>query len=129
MHKRTAYTLRTVLIMFLFAAVGNADQIYELAYSDSDDSWLARSVGSEANAVPAIGSAMTSTTYDGDPRIYYVGDDNMIQELAYSGGNWLARSVGSEAKAVPAIGSAMTSTTYDGDPRIYYFGIPKEIKG
>lgn len=47
------------------------------------------------NAV--AGSALTSTLLDGNPRVYYLGSNNHVYELAWWGGNWHPRDVTGDA--------------------------------
>jgi len=68
------------------------------------------------------GTALTSTTYNGDPRVYYESSDGQIHELALWGDNkWHHLVVTTAAGGPRAHGAtALTSTTYNGDPRVYY---------
>ena len=77
-----------------------------------------------AGGQPAVAeSALTSTIDNGNPRVYYLGGNNDVYELAWSGSNWNASDVTKAAGGTPAgAGSALTSTIYSGNPRVYYFG-------
>ena len=105
--------------------VGNDNHVYELAWSRDDDHWYQRDVTGDAGGQPAMaGSALTSTLLDGNPRVYYVGNDNHVYELAWSrdDDHWYLRDVTGEAGGLAVAGSALTSTLLDGNPRVYYVG-------
>ena len=41
-----------------------------------------------AGTAPGFHAALTSTTYNGEPRVYYESGDGQVHELAFWGGNW-----------------------------------------
>lgn len=105
--------------------IGDDDNmVRELAWRDN--SWHYKPVGSDAVARfshdtpgPAIGR-LTSTTFDGNPRVYYVGLDQMIHELACYGDKWYYRPIGDEACADPVDEWSLTSTKdVSDDYRVY----------
>lgn len=56
-----------------------------------------------AMAPPAtVGSALVSTSYKGEPRVYYFADDYHIHELAWWGGSWHHKDIFAESQAPPA---------------------------
>jgi len=75
------------------------------------------------SAVPAAkGSSITSVEHAGAPHIYYIGEDNMVQEILWTGSNWAYSNTGEKANAEPAAkGSSITSVEHAG-PHIYYIG-------
>ena len=102
--------------------VGGDNQIHELALW-GDNKWHHLVVTTAAGGPPAEPyTPLTSTTYKGDPRVYYVGGDNQIHELALWGDNKWHHLAVSTAAGGPSVvsGTALTSTTYNGDPRVYY---------
>src|SRR5271166_2617433 len=75
----------------------------------------------------AAGSALTSTTLGGNPRVYYLGDDRQVHELAWNPG-WQHNAVTAGTDAPPAAaGSALTATTLGGNPRVYYLGDDRQV--
>ena len=97
-------------------------QIHELALW-GDNTWHHLVVTTVAGGPPAAAAtALTSTTYNGDPRVYYESGDGQIHELALWGDNtWHHLVVTTAAGGPPAAAAtALTSTTYNGDPRVYY---------
>jgi alpha-L-fucosidase len=124
--------------------LGADKQIHELAWFKDDPQgpgalgkWHYRPVGQEAGAVPAAaGSALAGfgVGTDLDPRVYYLGADNQVHELAWFNdtpqgpsalGRWHYRAVGQEVQAPKAdVGSALAGfgVGTDLDPRVYYLG-------
>jgi hypothetical protein len=75
------------------------------------------------DAEAAAKSTLTSITFNGDPRVYYINPYNRVHELAWWGSNWHCMIMKAPADAPNAkAGKALTSTTLGGDPRIYYLG-------
>ncbi len=108
--------------------LGNDNHVYELAWHNNENLWYHRDVTADAGGQPAAaGGALTSTTLDGNnPRVYYLGNDNHVYELAWHNNEnlWYHRDVTADAGGQPAAaGSALTSTTLDSNnPRVYYLG-------
>jgi hypothetical protein len=93
--------------------------VHELAWWGNN--WHYRPVGADAHAVPVRqASDLTSTLLNGDPRVYYIGTDNMVHELAWWGNSWHYRPVGADAHAASVRIGSLTSTLLNGDPRVYY---------
>jgi len=109
------------------------NNVIELAWHHNDNHWYWRIVTNDAKPVDvgtsinqaAPGSSLTSTTLDGNPRVYYLDANNHVNELAWHSNDntWYGRDVTNDAKPSAhqaAPGSSLTSTTLGGDPRVYY---------
>lgn len=76
-----------------------------------------------AAAPIAADSPLAATTFNGEPRIYYLSaNGRRVQELAWYSGQWHYRDVAAAAGAPPAAaGSVLVATSItNGDPRVYY---------
>jgi LPS sulfotransferase NodH len=63
----------------------------------------------------------STTTVDGNPRVYYQAPDRSIWELAWMGDKWAAFGASASVGARADLGSSLASTrTVDGNPRVYY---------
>lgn len=102
--------------------IGQDKDVHELAWNGG---WTYRDLNSDLASkniyAPPACCGIAATTFYGDPRVYYCGNDNMIHELAWWGNDWHYRPIGSEAKAWRCIG-AMTATNRNGKPAVYYMG-------
>jgi hypothetical protein len=102
---------------------GNNDHVYEYAWHSSDSTWHSRDVTVDSGGQPASSvSPLSSITYGGDPRVYYVGDNYHVYELAWhsSDSTWHNRDVTADSGDQPAGIKDLSSITYGGDPRVYY---------
>lgn len=117
---------------------GEDSHIHELAWVADDWSYsdVTNRVLAEANVSPAnvdldaVVFAATSVGTNGDPRVYYVGSDHHIHELAWAAGKWHYRNVTSgmtESSPVAPMGTADTLSAItvgvDLAPRVYYLGV------
>jgi hypothetical protein len=103
-------------------------QVHELAWWG--DKWHHSTVSLDAGAPPAvIGSPLTATTQSSNlPRVYYLGIDFQVHELAWWGDKWHHSAVSSEAFGPKAIeGSPLTSTTCSNNPRVYYLAADFQV--
>jgi len=103
--------------------LGGNDHIYELAYWSRTNQWANRDLttGNVPNA--AHGGLLTAPIHNGDPRVYYLGYDYHVNELAYWGGGWHHLDLTTRTSAAPAAGgSSLTSIFYNGGPVVYYLG-------
>jgi hypothetical protein len=107
------------------------DQIWELSWHRDSGQWESRNVLTDAGGdAAAYNSALTSTLYDGDMRVYYQAKNNHIWELSWhrDSGQWESRNVLTDAGGDAAVKfSELTSTLYDGDMRVYYQAINGHI--
>jgi len=99
--------------------------VHEIAWSGSEKKFKHIDVNAEANAKTApaaVGSALTATTRNGDPCVYYLTKDRHVHELAWFGADgWKHRDVLGDAFGLPAApGSSLASTILGGYPRVYY---------
>ena len=108
--------------IYYLAADGH---IHELAWTGAgaERAWVHRDLTSDTGgSLAAAGSALSTTVVNGAPRVYYLDDDQHVQELAWVVDAWSHRDVTLAAGATPAdAGSALGATTAaNGDPRVYY---------
>jgi hypothetical protein len=102
---------------------GEDRMVKELGWTGT---WNYVDCGTAAGAPPAYSGgleALTATTKNGQPRIYYVAEDRMIVEIGFDGSSWFHKHIGSNTGAIPYASGGITSTTYNGNPRVYYLGV------
>lgn len=76
---------------------------------------------------PSSGS-FALTYYQDNPRLYYVGHNNGVHELAWHNGSWYHRELTEETAAPPARSSSPISAIFlDGELRVYYESLEHHI--
>ena len=111
--------------------IGADEDVHELAWTGDPASrgWYHGNLSYEAAAPPATGSGMSATTVNGAPRLYYVGEQGHVHELAWITDEWIHSDVTQSAGATPADGDSRLAATSsaNGDPRVYYIAGSSEI--
>ena len=102
--------------------------VHELAFWLPN--WVHRDVTHDAvgGAMPGYGgSPLAATTLNGNPRVYYQGNNYArIHELAWIPNDWHDRDIGSGAVPIDGAewgaipGTGLAATTLNGNPRVYY---------
>ena len=102
-------------------------QVHELAWDPPE--WHHRVVTRDAGGpTAAAGTALTATTLEGNPRVYYQADDRQVHELAWDPPEWHHRVVTRDAGGpTAAAGTALTATTLEGNPRVYYQADDRQV--
>ena len=77
------FTIRLLAVLLvLFQICNGGVNVQELAHWGR---WNYAPIGAENGAMTAAAfSDLTSTTFNGEPRVYYIGTDNQVQELEWS---------------------------------------------
>ena len=117
----TSTTLGSDPRIYFLTSDTNGSWVAELAFSGGD--WVFRWVSHDVKGPSAAaGTVLASTTLGGNPRVYYLGGDHHVHELAWLDDHWNHSDASVAASgAVPAAsGSALTATTLGGNPRVYY---------
>ncbi|AKB45063.1 hypothetical protein [Methanosarcina vacuolata] len=106
--------------------LGKNYHVYEYAWHSSDSTWHNSDVTVDSGGQPTLSiSLLSSITYVGDPRVYYIGNNYHVYEYAWhsSDRTWHNRDVTVDSGGQPALpASPLSSITYVGDPRVYYYG-------
>jgi hypothetical protein len=122
------FTIRLLaVVLVLFQICNGGINVQELAHWGGK--WNYSPIGAENGVKNVRLSPITSTTYNGEPRVYYIGTDNQVQELAFWGDRWNYAPIGAENGAMTAAAcSPITSTTYNGELRVYYIGTDNQVQ-
>ena len=76
------FTIRLLAVLLvLFQICNGGVNVQELAHWGR---WNYAPIGAENGAKNVRLSPITSTTFNGEPRVYYIGTDNQVQELEWS---------------------------------------------
>ena len=77
---------------------------------------------------PCADSELTSLSLNGQPRVYYQGEDFHVHEIGWDGSNWFHKNLGQLSGGPTAtFPTPLTSTFCAGNPRVYYLTDDRHI--
>lgn len=105
---------------------GFGDNVYEATWLEDENRWALRDIwaelpGAKCEHTLAKTSPIHSVTVNGNPRVYFLGPDQHVHELAWVADSWQHRDLTTDASAPVAVpGSLAVTTITNDDPRVYY---------
>lgn len=110
----------------LCAYAGYGDNLYEATWLEDENRWIERDIwaelpGAKCEHTVAKTSPIRSVAVNGNPRVYFLGPDQHVHELAWVTDSWYHRDLTQDASApVSAPGALAVTTITNDDPRVYY---------
>jgi microsomal dipeptidase-like Zn-dependent dipeptidase len=113
--------------------VGTDGHVYQLLYSPAVGRWVNQDLTAAfgSGVLAATGSALASfIKADQSEHVFYIGADQRVYQLVYSGSRWVNQSLTalSIATALPAAGTALTGfVSSNQNEHVFYVGTDRRV--
>jgi len=102
--------------------------VYELYFNHNTGAWTNGDVTAAAGGTPASGTSLSSyTTCNVGHAVYYIGTNQHVYELYWTGSAWTNGDVTAGAGGTTAAGGLTIFTTTDNNHAVYYIGTNQHV--